>query len=120
MHRRLIVAASAFLYAAAAVPAFADDYPPCTSPTQDRCRVVPGAMDQGHIHYGHQPGFWGHTYYRHDGRGHHENGEWYAHKHSHRYWHSHGHGHGHWRWHSHWHSHGHLPGHEHPYPGSKP
>ena len=41
MNRLLIAAASAaFLLSAAAAPAFADEYPPCTHQMQDNCREV--------------------------------------------------------------------------------
>ena len=52
MHRLLIAAASAAFLAASVAPAFADDYPPCTSHDQDHCRVV-GHMDGGHHHHHH-------------------------------------------------------------------
>jgi hypothetical protein len=41
MQRVLIGALGAVFLAALAAPAFADDYPPCTQPGQDHCRVVP-------------------------------------------------------------------------------
>jgi hypothetical protein len=50
MHRLLIAAAAAAFLAASVAPAFADDYPPCTTRDQDHCRVT-GHMDGGHHHY---------------------------------------------------------------------
>jgi len=52
MQRLVTFAASAALLLGAAAPAFADDYPPCTSPGQDHCRVVPMSHGHGH-HHGH-------------------------------------------------------------------
>jgi hypothetical protein len=52
MHRLLIAAASAAFLAASVAPAFADDYPPCTSHDQDHCRVV-GHMEGGKGHHHH-------------------------------------------------------------------
>lgn len=40
MHRLLIAAVTAAFLASAAAPVLADDYPPCTHPGQDHCRVV--------------------------------------------------------------------------------
>jgi hypothetical protein len=40
MQRLLIAAVGAALLAGTAASAFADDYPPCTTPMQDHCRVV--------------------------------------------------------------------------------
>lgn len=51
MHRLLIATATAAFLAATVAPAFADDYPPCTTHDQDHCRVVMGHMD-GHHHHG--------------------------------------------------------------------
>jgi hypothetical protein len=45
MHRLLIAAATAAFLAASVAPAFADDYPPCTTHDQDHCKV--GAMHHG-------------------------------------------------------------------------
>ena len=50
MQRLLIAAISAAFLASAAAPALADDYPPCTSPGQDHCRVVMHGWD--HHHHG--------------------------------------------------------------------
>jgi hypothetical protein len=49
MHRLLIAAASAAFLAASVAPAFADDYPPCTTKDQDHCRVVEH-VGGGHHH----------------------------------------------------------------------
>jgi Spy/CpxP family protein refolding chaperone len=52
MHRLLIAAAAAAFLTASVAPAFADDYPPCTTHDQDHCRVV-GHMGGGsHHHHG--------------------------------------------------------------------
>ena len=40
MHRLMIAAATAAFLAASVAPAFADDYPPCTTHDQDHCKVV--------------------------------------------------------------------------------
>lgn len=40
MHRFLIAAASAAFLVSSVAPAFADDYPACTSRDQDHCRVT--------------------------------------------------------------------------------
>jgi hypothetical protein len=40
MQRLLIAAVTAAFLATAAAPVLADDYPPCTSPGQDHCRVT--------------------------------------------------------------------------------
>ncbi len=54
MHRLMIAAAAAAFLAASVAPAFADDYPPCTTKDQDHCRVV-GHMASGkhHSHHHH-------------------------------------------------------------------
>lgn len=52
MQRLLIAAVSAAFLATAAAPALADDYPPCTKPGQDHCRVVHG-WDHGDHHHHH-------------------------------------------------------------------
>jgi hypothetical protein len=51
----ITAAATAFLLATAA-PALAEDYPPCTSPGQDHCRVVPKAHKSHHHHGSHKKG----------------------------------------------------------------
>ena len=56
MHRLLIAAATAVLFTATTsvalaqepAPSPSQDYPPCTQPGQDHCRVVSGGM--GHHH----------------------------------------------------------------------
>ena len=55
MQRLLIAAVSAAFLATAAAPVLADDYPPCTSPGQDHCRVVGHGWSSGrhHHHSGH-------------------------------------------------------------------
>jgi hypothetical protein len=53
MQRLVIAAASAALLLGAAAPVMADDYPPCTTPGQDHCRVVPMSHAHGHHHKGH-------------------------------------------------------------------
>jgi len=50
MHRLLIAAATAAFLAVSVAPAFADDYPPCTTKDQDHCRVV--ATHHGGKHHG--------------------------------------------------------------------
>jgi len=52
MHRLLIATATAAFLAATVAPAFADDYPPCTTHDQDHCRVVMGHMGGHHHHHG--------------------------------------------------------------------
>ena len=52
MKNLVIAAAGSALLLAAAAPAFAEDYPPCTSPGQDHCRVVPKA-NKSHRHQAH-------------------------------------------------------------------
>jgi len=60
MHRLLIAAASAALLVASATPVLAQqDYPPCTTPTQDHCREVRMG------HHGHK---------KHHGKAHHHKG----------------------------------------------
>jgi hypothetical protein len=61
MHRLLIAAATAAFLAASVAPAFADDYPPCSTRDQDHCRVV--AMHHG--------GGGGHHHHRHAAHHHH-------------------------------------------------
>jgi hypothetical protein len=51
MHRFMIAAATAAFLAASVAPAFADDYPACTSHDQDHCRVEAHAMGHGHHHH---------------------------------------------------------------------
>jgi len=46
MHRLLIAAAAAAVFAASVAPALADDYPPCRTRDQDHCQQV--AMHMGH------------------------------------------------------------------------
>jgi hypothetical protein len=53
MQRLLIAALSAAFLATAAAPALADDYPPCTSPGQDHCRVVVHGWGHGDHHRRH-------------------------------------------------------------------
>ncbi len=50
MQRLLIAALSAAFVASIAAPALADDYPACTQPGQDHCRVVMHGRD--HHHHG--------------------------------------------------------------------
>ncbi|HXQ16415.1 MAG TPA: hypothetical protein VN814_17485 [Caulobacteraceae bacterium] len=52
MQRLLIAAVSAAFLATAVAPALADDYPPCTQPGQDHCRVVHGWGHGDHHHHG--------------------------------------------------------------------
>jgi hypothetical protein len=52
MHRLLIAAASAAFLVASVAPAFADDYPACTSHDQDHCRVGEHAMGGRNRHPG--------------------------------------------------------------------
>jgi Spy/CpxP family protein refolding chaperone len=49
----MIAAATAAFLAATAAPALADDYPPCTQPGQDHCRVVVGHMGHHRDHHHH-------------------------------------------------------------------
>jgi hypothetical protein len=61
MQRLLIAAISAAFLATAAAPVLADDYPPCTTPGQDHCRVVShkGSYKRAghhHHHSNHGPG----------------------------------------------------------------
>lgn len=52
MHRFLIAAASAALIISSAAPALAQqDYPPCTSPTQDHCREAPMRLHGSNHHH---------------------------------------------------------------------
>jgi hypothetical protein len=51
MQRLLIAAVSAAFLATAAAPVLADDYPPCTTPTQDHCRVVSHKASSKHHHH---------------------------------------------------------------------
>jgi Spy/CpxP family protein refolding chaperone len=54
MQRVLIAALGAAFLAAMAAPALADDYPPCTQPGQDHCRVTPmrhHGKEHGHHHH---------------------------------------------------------------------
>jgi len=54
MHRLLIAAAAAAVFAASVAPALADDYPPCKARDQDHCQQV--AMHPvGHHHGAHHP-----------------------------------------------------------------
>jgi len=62
MQRLLIAALSAAFLATAAAPALADDYPPCTSPGQDHCRVTHG--------WGHHGGMRHHRAHHHHGAHH--------------------------------------------------
>jgi hypothetical protein len=53
MQRLLIAAIGAAFLATAAAPVLADDYPPCTSPGQDHCRVVAGHHGSSKHHHHH-------------------------------------------------------------------
>jgi hypothetical protein len=55
MQRLLIAAVTAAFVASIAAPALADDYPPCTHPGQDHCRVVMHmrASSRRHDHHHH-------------------------------------------------------------------
>ena len=55
MQRLLIAAVSAAFLATAVAPALADDYPACTAPGQDHCRVGAhmGGSWKHHDHHGH-------------------------------------------------------------------
>ena len=55
MQRLLIAAVSAAFLATAVAPAFADDYPVCTAPGQDHCRVASHmrASHRRSEHHGH-------------------------------------------------------------------
>ncbi len=71
MQRVLIAAVAAAFFAATAAPALADDYPPCTSPGQDHCRVVHGGGDHHHGHMDHHHHGHGHGGHHHGGHGDH-------------------------------------------------
>jgi hypothetical protein len=49
MHRLLIAAAAAAVFAASVAPALADDYPPCKTRDQDHCQQV-AVHPAGHPH----------------------------------------------------------------------
>jgi hypothetical protein len=51
MHRLLIAAASAALFAAVAAPSLADEYPPCLHRDQDHCREVPMRPPHRHVRH---------------------------------------------------------------------
>ena len=53
MQRLLIAALSAAFLASAAAPVLADDYPACTTPGQDHCRVVVRGWGHGDRHHHH-------------------------------------------------------------------
>jgi hypothetical protein len=59
MQRLLIAAVSAAFLASIAAPVLADDYPPCTTPGQDHCRVVANHKSKhhsySHSHHSHGP-----------------------------------------------------------------
>jgi len=50
MHRLLIAAAAAAVFAASVAPALADDYPPCRTRDQDHCQQV-AMRPMGHFHH---------------------------------------------------------------------
>ena len=60
MQRLLIAALTAAVLAGAAAPALADDYPPCTAPGQDHCKVGAHMGHMGHMHMGHHHHHHGH------------------------------------------------------------
>jgi len=71
MHRLLIAAATAAFLAASVAPAFADDYPPCTTRDQDHCKVSGAMRDHGgdkhHHHYHHHYHSHHHVHHHNDG-----------------------------------------------------
>ena len=60
MHRLLIAAAAAAVFAASVAPALADDYPPCRTRDQDHCQQVTFVPMMGHHHH-HGP--WRHKHH---------------------------------------------------------
>ena len=51
MQRLLIAAIGAAFVASIAAPALADDYPPCTHPGEDHCRVVAHHESRHHVYH---------------------------------------------------------------------